>query len=269
MSDLKSQVYDLIRQFSGQANTLTIPRPFITMTGSLEAALLLSQIIYWSDRSSMDDGWFAKSYPEWEAELTLTQYQIAKAIKVLKAFGVETKLKKFNGAPVVHYRINQSVFLKWIMKFFDNQIIKEFDNPLTEPTHSRKDLPSDDGAQKSTPQPKPKKAREPNPIFDAVALGSFHIKNVNGDKSLGGRIGKIVAWLKTQDNVTPERIAEFYEWYADETDEASAPRDLDKFSTWWRQFDEDDGGGSGWNGYDSEAAFNKIFDPKYIVTKDG
>jgi hypothetical protein len=139
------------------------------MTGSLEAALLLSQIVYWSDRSTLKDGWFYKTYIEWEAELSLTQYQVSKAIKVLKEFGVETKLKKHNDIPMLHYRINPSVFLNRVMKFFDNPgVMKFFDNPiLTETPKTTNTLsPSGDGV-KSEPE-KPKKERPRNPMYDAI-----------------------------------------------------------------------------------------------------
>lgn len=241
---IKDQALELIKSFSGQANTLTIPRPYIAMTGSLEAALLLSQIVYWTDRSTMKDGWFAKSYPEWESELTLSQYQVTKAVKALKEFGVETKLKKFKDAPTLHYRVNQATFLDRIMKFFDNPgIVKKVDNPLTEPTEPTNTLASDDAAQSnSEPQTetpstvKPKQPRQPNPIFDAVALGSFQLTQVNGDKTLGARIGKIVAWLKGQEDVTAERVAQFYAWYEQQNQRASAPRDVGKFAEWWAKF---------------------------------
>ena len=43
------------------------------------AALLLSQILYWSDRTSDPDGWFAKSYADWHDEVALTERQIKRS----------------------------------------------------------------------------------------------------------------------------------------------------------------------------------------------
>lgn len=259
MSDTKTQAYNLIRQFTGQANTLTIPRPFISMTGSLESALLLSQIIYWSDRATMKDGWFCKSYPDWEAELTLSQYQVSKAIKTLKEFGVETKLKKFNDIPTLHYRINTPVFLDRVMKFFNNPgDIKKLDTPLTETTEPTNTLSPDGDVQQSTPQPKPKTERAPNPLFDAVALGSFGISKVNGDKTVGAMVGKILKWLKEHNpDTATERIEQFYEWYADENNGANAPRDAGKFAMWWLKFEAQT------DGDDGSDPFAKTFEGVY------
>lgn len=97
--------------------------------------------------------------------------------------------------------------------------------------------PSGD-VQKSTAQPKVKTPRPANPLFDAVAWGSFGLGNINGDKTAGAMIGKILKWLREHDaDTTPERIAEFYEWYGDENSNASAPRDVTKFALWWLKFE--------------------------------
>ena len=82
------QVYHLIERFAGQANVLTIPRLFIDWTGDHISALLLSQIIYWSSRTTAADGWFYKSAKEWQDELGISDYQLARATKKLEAAGV-------------------------------------------------------------------------------------------------------------------------------------------------------------------------------------
>lgn len=134
-------VAQLLASFAGQQNTLTIPRPYIELTGSVDAALALSQIIYWSDRTKDPDGWFAKSYAEWKTELGLSQYQMTRAVKRLKDMGVETRLKKFDGAPTLHYRLNKDRFSQWIMKKLDNGLSSNFtmenevtSQSITEPT---------------------------------------------------------------------------------------------------------------------------------------
>lgn len=121
-------VANLLTAFAGQGNTLTIPRPYIDLTGSLEAALLLSQVVYWTDRATMDEGWFAKTYAEWEAELTLSKYQVMKAMKVLAEAGVETVVKKFDGSPTVHYRLNKVTFSQWIVEKLNYPTLKNLTN---------------------------------------------------------------------------------------------------------------------------------------------
>lgn len=113
-------VIRLISRLVGQANVLTIPRIFIDLTGSHEAALLLSQILYWSERTRDPDGWFYKTAADWEAELALSEYQVRKARKVLEPLGLETKLRAVNNVPVQHYRLDGPQFYKSILQFLQN-----------------------------------------------------------------------------------------------------------------------------------------------------
>ena len=123
----------MLKKFVGQSNILTAPVAFVKYTGSLDCAVFLSQIIYWTDRSS--DGWFYKSYAEWESEICLSEYEIRKNCRRLKNKGIlVTKLQKVNGAPVVHYRLNEAVFSESILKFLKNPICTNSRNLDTEKT---------------------------------------------------------------------------------------------------------------------------------------
>lgn len=110
---------DLVKALSGQANVLTIPRLYIDYMGSIDGGLLLNQLIYWSDKGA-DDGWFYKTYLEWEDETTLSKYEVSKQVNILKEKGVlKTNVKKANGAPTVHYKFLFSEFQNSIVKFID------------------------------------------------------------------------------------------------------------------------------------------------------
>ena len=102
---------DILALFAGQSAVLTIPRPFITLCGGDHlTALLFSQILYWAERSKDPDGWFAKTYADWESELSLTKRQVMRSVEVLRDLGVETKVMRssFHGArAVLHYRVDR------------------------------------------------------------------------------------------------------------------------------------------------------------------
>jgi DnaD/phage-associated family protein len=130
----RDSVTALFSQFAGQDGTLVIPRAYISFCqGDHLAALLLSQILYWSDRTDDPDGWFAKSYDDWRAELCMTDYQIKRAISgdkrrknsgfCLESVGVETKLRQskfYGGAATLHYRVNQEVLRASINTYMDS-----------------------------------------------------------------------------------------------------------------------------------------------------
>ncbi len=80
-------------------------RPFVTITGSVNAALMLSQGMYWSSRTSDKDGWFYKTSSEWQEETGMTRREQDTARKYLKNTGFwEEDLR---GIPAtMYYRID-------------------------------------------------------------------------------------------------------------------------------------------------------------------
>jgi len=123
--------FDVMKQFikamSGQENMVSIPKLYIQMFGGdIDIAILLSQVVYWSDKSKRTDGYFYKTYSEWENEIGLSEYKIKKAVKQLKESEIiETKLKRANGSPTIHYKLNMSNLQNLIIKFLDNQETSE------------------------------------------------------------------------------------------------------------------------------------------------
>lgn len=117
----RDYISSIITQFSGQNNIIPIPTIYIRITEDYPSAALLNQMIYWSDRTSRKNGYFYKSYNEWYEELHLTEYQVRRATKKLKSFGfVDTALKKANGAPTLHYKVDTKEVSEWILKKLQN-----------------------------------------------------------------------------------------------------------------------------------------------------
>ena len=110
-ADLRATLIGL----SGQQNCIVVHRAFVEFTGSLEAGMLLGQLLYWTPRSQ--DGWVAKTDADWCAELCLSAYGVRVARKRLEGLGVlETKVKRFAGSPTVHYHLLwPALEQKWIL----------------------------------------------------------------------------------------------------------------------------------------------------------
>lgn len=112
----------LISAFSGNDRTLTIPVIYIELTGDMQTAALLNQIVFWSDKSKRNDGFFYKTYTEWEGEVHLSEYQIRRSAKVLEKLGfIEIKLKRANGSPTLHYKLNFRNLSDSILEFIKNR----------------------------------------------------------------------------------------------------------------------------------------------------
>ena len=117
----RDYIASIISKFSGQNNVIPIPVVYLEITEDYPSAALLNQMIYWSDRTKRKDGYFYKSYQEWHEELYLSEYQVRRATNKLKALGlVETSLKKANGAPTLHYKVDTKEVSEWILKKLKN-----------------------------------------------------------------------------------------------------------------------------------------------------
>lgn len=111
----QSEIIDLIKSISGQANILTIPRVYVSFTKSHRAALLLSQSVYWSDKSGQSGGWFYKSFREWRLELGLNQHAVETCVKTLTAGNwLETKVDRVGVRDTTFYRPNLEEIAKSI-----------------------------------------------------------------------------------------------------------------------------------------------------------
>jgi len=79
---------------------------FKKITGSTNAALLLSQAFYWSKRTSNKDGWFYKTRSDWSEETGLGEDELDGARAKCRAAGVMEE--KLQGVPAtLHYRVNK------------------------------------------------------------------------------------------------------------------------------------------------------------------
>jgi hypothetical protein len=111
----------IISQISGQENIVVVPKLFVRLTGDLTTAILLNQIVFYSDKSKRTDGYFYKSHKEWEEEICLTKRQVSYSTAKLKEMGlVETKLMKANGAPTLHYKLDYDKLVQWIVTNCNN-----------------------------------------------------------------------------------------------------------------------------------------------------
>ncbi|NLE95188.1 MAG: hypothetical protein GX600_05840 [Dehalococcoidia bacterium] len=103
----REAVLDLIRQRTGHEHILAVPRAFISLTGGTQPALLLAQLLYWSDRAASPEGWVYKSRAEWVDELGTTARCLDSARARLRTLGlVEESHHLANNRRVLHMRLS-------------------------------------------------------------------------------------------------------------------------------------------------------------------
>ena len=121
----RQEMLDVIFAFTGQQSMLTVPRALLDFTGDLNTALLLSQIVFWSDAATIEGGWIAKNYEDMRIELGLPEYTVRKSAAWLREEGLlETCVRKFGGAPTVHYRLCLDTFSERFSAFLRNRRIE-------------------------------------------------------------------------------------------------------------------------------------------------
>ena len=271
----RSHVMNIISAYSGKDSTIAIPRVYVELTGDFNRAAILNQILYWADRTKDPDGWFYKSYSDWEAELGLSQYQVKRAIEgdkrsknndqALANLGVETTLRKApNGAPTVHYRVNESVFVEHLTAAIDrlksrhqparpiiNNVDKRQSTMSTMDceqsqqsinTESTTESTQKDIAAVEPPRATKGQTQKRDRLFDGVAYICFGI-DVKSElvqdelKAASSRIGKIVSWLKKLgETPEPDELWSFSKWYRTKYPGVSMPRDKAKFAEHFAAF---------------------------------
>jgi hypothetical protein len=84
-------------------------RALFKVTGSVEAALMLGQGFYWTEKTTDPEGWFYKTREQWFDEICLTRDEQESARRALRATGFWEE-KRMGNPSRMHYRINLDAF---------------------------------------------------------------------------------------------------------------------------------------------------------------
>ncbi|EAR6896766.1 conserved phage C-terminal domain-containing protein [Salmonella enterica] len=110
-----SQIFDIVQSMSGQKNCIVIPGPYLDFfAGDQQAHALgaiLNQLVFWSGKSGLDDGWFYKEHSELAEEIKgVSEDQVQRLVnKICKRWLpgiVEKDQRQVNGTKKTHYRIH-------------------------------------------------------------------------------------------------------------------------------------------------------------------
>lgn len=157
MDDFKGDVFDIIKSVTGHQNIITVNVAFVDFVEDLEVGLFLSQLIYWSDKGAREDGFIFKTDNEWNKELRLSKYALRKARKRLEEMKLlETKVKKANGNPTVHYKFNKEAFVQQFTWFLRN---RKKENSIPEERKFEKEFSLTDTTAETTTETKEKTKR--------------------------------------------------------------------------------------------------------------
>lgn len=127
------EVFKLIKRMIDNHNLILAPRILVDfMDGDHLSAIFLNQILYWTDRSSMNDGWFYKSHADWHEEIGFSPFQIRNRLdgddrvekekRTLRDVGVQTRMSLIPGTkqPITYYRLDVAMFFGLLHDYLEN-----------------------------------------------------------------------------------------------------------------------------------------------------
>ena len=143
---IQKDINDLIRSVS-ETKEMILPCPLLAefFDGDHNAAIFMNQVLFWTDRTTDPDGWFYKTYDDWDEEIKFSYYQVQRVIfgdervqnpkRNLADVGLETKVKMApNGRNATFYRLDVPQFVgmlvDWIEENSGHWQIVSFQQPL-------------------------------------------------------------------------------------------------------------------------------------------
>lgn len=133
---------EILDDISGQSDPyglgVFVPGALIrSLDGDKVAALFIAQCVYLSDRSALNNGWFWKSYPEWENELGFTRREIDRILtKYPDLIKGQAKIPPLAfcpaHVPVMHFYIDMDALINRIITkgHNDNMLVSHYDKRL-------------------------------------------------------------------------------------------------------------------------------------------
>ncbi|MCE9803878.1 hypothetical protein [Raoultella ornithinolytica] len=120
---MSNQVFDIVQAMSGQGNCITIPGPYLDFfAGDRQQHLLaaiLNQLVFWSGKSSLENGWFYKEHAALAKEVRVIEGDVVRRAiyKITEQYlpgVIQEEIRQVNGTPKKHYRIEQEELMRKI-----------------------------------------------------------------------------------------------------------------------------------------------------------
>lgn len=119
-------IIDLVKQQDKNGKCGWSTQVFIKLAKDTLLGNFLDRIVWWSDKTSRDDGFFYKSADEWNEELFISYAQVKRLEgKLVEMELIEVKKMMANGAPTMHYRPRMDNLKNNIIELYKKVEIQE------------------------------------------------------------------------------------------------------------------------------------------------
>lgn len=134
------------------APPIAFHRCLVKVAGSVNAALMLSQAIYWTPRTKDPNGWFYKSQKDWEEETGLSRSEQEIARKQLKTTGFWQE--QLRGVPATLYFCVDCEILQTRLQDFSILVCRKPANQIADSSKLSQRLP-ENTSKEAPPAPAP------------------------------------------------------------------------------------------------------------------
>ncbi|BEM76388.1 hypothetical protein SME38J_04910 [Serratia marcescens] len=118
-----SRIFEIVQEKSGHRNCITIPIPFLNFFAkdrqAHALAAVLNQLVFWSGKSDLENGWFYKEHADLAREICgVSEDQIHRLVKKLSTVWlpgiIQVKQAKIGGIKKTHYRVQGDALINAI-----------------------------------------------------------------------------------------------------------------------------------------------------------
>lgn len=233
---MSNPMSEILRRMLGKDSVLIIHKPILELCDNDYAvALFIEQCVYWDSR--MKGGWFYKQDDDWRKELGLSDYKMRAIKKMIKDGSlpfIDHEIRKANGAPTSHYRVNISRLVEAIeADMYENEPDIVYENVQNEGVENIQIINRDYTETTHICETTPKEAR--NALFSAIALHVFDLTEI--PRETAPRIGKIVSHVRRlYPTHGADEVKAFAGWWKMHYPTANIPRDATKFGEHYAAF---------------------------------
>lgn len=179
-----SKIFEAVQAMSGQGNCITIPAPYIDFFEDDQQAhalgAVLNQLVFWSGKSSLDDGWFYKEHSELASEIRgVSDDQIQRLVNKICTRWlpgiVEKAQRQVNGTKKTHYRLHGEALINAIFpSVLDSAESRNLKREVAEP------IPQNRGTHSAESRNLSREVAEPILYTDHYTDDHLQKKNTSG-----------------------------------------------------------------------------------------
>lgn len=175
LTDLYPTLTNIVRNLE-RDDVATVEALLIDVTGDVDAGRMLHRLAMWWGKTRNPDGWVYKSYEDWWAECRIKEHKLPRTKGYLERVGVEIVVKKAEGNPTRHYRLDVKQFFQLLARALKISR-KKLALLMKFPSESNRKMEIGNGQKTITTESSPQSS--PDVVVNTAILQAKKIKGIS------------------------------------------------------------------------------------------